>query len=177
MIQGGWTRILVGFLVFTATCMSYILRVSFNMAVVTMTDMNDTEKNMYCENNQSDTTTLRSFENSDGLTRFCWTQSQQGLLKSAFYIGYVLLQVHGGSLAEKFGTKIVLGFVCVLVPSVFTLLTPIATAWSFWALFTIRILIGLAESATFPSLAPLGVYVRNMKMDFNTGGTWSQVGQ
>ena len=59
MIQGGWTRILVGFLVFTATCMSYILRVSFNMAVVTMTDMNDTEKNMYC-NNQSDTT-LRYF--------------------------------------------------------------------------------------------------------------------
>ena len=96
-----------------------------------------------------------SFENSEGLTRFCWTQSQQGLLKSAFFIGYVLLQVHGGSLAEKFGTKIVLGFVCVLLPSIFTLLTPIATAWSFWALFTIRILIGLAESATFPSLPPL----------------------
>ena len=55
MIQGGWTRILVGFLVFTATCMSYILRVSFNMAVVTMTDMNETEKNIYCDN-QSDTT-------------------------------------------------------------------------------------------------------------------------
>merc|ERR1712012_1361620 len=117
-----------------------------------MTDMNDTEKNMYC-NNQSDTTL--SFENSEGLTRFCWTQSQQGLLKSAFFIGYVLLQVHGGSLAEKFGTKIVLGFICVLLPSVLTLLTPIATAWNFWALFTIRILIGLAESATFPSLPPL----------------------
>ena len=98
---------------------------------------------------------LCSFENSEGLTRFCWTQSQQGLLKSAFFIGYVLLQVHGGSLAEKFGTKIVLGFICVLLPSVLTLLTPIATAWNFWALFTIRILIGLAESATFPSLPPL----------------------
>ena len=59
MIQGGWTRILVGFLVFTATCMSFILRMSFSMAVVKMTDMNDTEKNMYC-NNQSDTT-LRYF--------------------------------------------------------------------------------------------------------------------
>ena len=59
MIQGGWPRILVGFLVFTATCMSFILRMSFSMAVVKMTDMNDTEKNMYC-NNQSDTT-LRYF--------------------------------------------------------------------------------------------------------------------
>ena len=55
MIRGGWTRILVGFLVFTATCMSFVLRMSFSMAVVKMTDMNDTEKNMYCDN-QSDTT-------------------------------------------------------------------------------------------------------------------------
>ena len=97
---------------------------------------------------------VNSFEDYEGHSRFCWTQSQQGLLKSAFFIGYVLLQVHGGSLAEKFGTKIVLGL-CILSTSVLTLLTPLAATWNFWALFAIRLLIGLAESVTFPSLPPL----------------------
>ena len=46
-----------------------------------------------------------SANETGGHTRFCWTESEQGLLKSAFYFGYVLLQVHGGSLSEKFGTK------------------------------------------------------------------------
>ena len=41
--------------------------------------------------------------------RFCWTPKQQGYLKSAFFFGYIILQVHGGSLAEKFGTRKVLG--------------------------------------------------------------------
>ena len=62
--------------------------------------------------------------------------------------------MHGGSLAEKFGTKIVLGL-CILSTSVLTLLTPLAATWNFWALFAIRLLIGLAESVTFPSLPPL----------------------
>ena len=70
---------------------------------------------------------IPSFENSEGHKRFCWTQSQQGLLKSAFFIGYVLLQVHGGSLAEKFGTKKVLGIQCILLTAIFTLLTPLGT--------------------------------------------------
>ena len=98
---------------------------------------------------------IPSFENSEGHKRFCWTQSQQGLLKSAFFIGYVLLQVHGGSLAEKFGTKKVLGIQCILLTAIFTLLTPLAATWNIWALFVIRLLIGLCQSPTFPSLPPI----------------------
>ena len=51
-------RTLIGFMVFTATCMSYILRVSFNIAIVTMTDVdtddNTTTDSSLCDNH-SDT--------------------------------------------------------------------------------------------------------------------------
>ena len=46
-----------------------------------------------------------SYLNADGYRRFCWTASRQGWLKSSFFWGYILLQIHGGSLAEKLGTR------------------------------------------------------------------------
>ena len=97
---------------------------------------------------------LRRFQNTEGQTRFCWTDSQQGLLKSSFFWGYLVLQIHGGTLAEKFGTRLVLGS-ALLLTSVLTVLTPVIAKWNVWALFTSRILIGIAESVTFPSLPPL----------------------
>ena len=66
---------------------------------------------------------LKSYGIEDRI-RFCWTPKQQGFLKSAFFFGYIILQVHGGSLAEKFGTRIVLG-ISLLASSVITLMTPI----------------------------------------------------
>ena len=91
---------------------------------------------------------------ADGQTRFCWSDSQQGLLKSAFFWGYLVLQIHGGTLAEKYGTRKVLG-IALLISAILTLLTPVIAKWNIWALFVSRILIGIAEAVTFPSLPPL----------------------
>ena len=41
-------RILIGFLVFMATTVSYILRVNLNIALVTMTDLDDMTRSLYC---------------------------------------------------------------------------------------------------------------------------------
>ena len=43
-------RILVGFLVFFTTTISFILRVNFNIALVTMTDMSNMTRIDYCGN-------------------------------------------------------------------------------------------------------------------------------
>ena len=99
-------------------------------------------------------TTNYRFEDSNGHTRYCWTPSQQGLLKSALFIGYVILQVSGGSLSERFGTKIVLG-ISALSSSLLTLATPIASNLNYWAIFAIRFLIGLSLSVTYPAIPPL----------------------
>ena len=51
--------------------------------------------------------------------------STQGRVLSAFFVGYLLTQVLGGRLADRFGGKIVLG-IGVLSWSLFTLITPFA---------------------------------------------------
>lgn len=75
-------------------------------------------------------------------------------MKGAFFYGYIVLQVSGGTLAERFGTRRVLG-VALATTAILTLLTPLVAVWNIWALFGIRLLMGLAEGVTFPVLPPL----------------------
>ncbi len=56
----------------------------------------------------------------------------------------------GGYLSDKFGGKSVLGWGVVLW-SIFTILTPVAAHNGFFALFFIRILMGIGEGVTFPA--------------------------
>ena len=69
-----------------------------------------------------------------------WT----GLVLGAFFYGYVITQLPGGWLAEKYGTKMVLG-IGIAVTSVLTLFTPLAAQTSVWLLVAVRVAEGLAE--------------------------------
>ena len=82
---------------------------------------------------------------------FGWTPEEQGRVLSSFFIGYLLTQVAGGWLAERYGGKIVLGF-GVVFWSLFTLLTPVAAAGGLTALLVARVLMGIGEGITFPSI-------------------------
>ena len=86
--------------------------------------------------------------------RFCWTEHQKGLAKSASFYGYIVLQVIGGGLSEKFGTRIVLG-TAMTCAALLTFVTPLTATLDLWALVAIRVVVGLAESVTYPSLPPL----------------------
>lgn len=79
---------------------------------------------------------------------FNLSSSLIGLVLSAFFIGYVLMQIPGGWLADKFGSRKVLNLV-VFVWSVFTGLT--GAAWGLISLVTIRILFGLSEGSFSPA--------------------------
>lgn len=74
------------------------------------------------------------------------------MILSSFFWGYVLTQVPGGILAERFGGKHILGL-GILSTAILTLLTPFAieTGGSS-ALMFLRFLIGLGEGTTFPAL-------------------------
>jgi MFS transporter, ACS family, glucarate transporter len=81
-----------------------------------------------------------------------------GWMLSAFLLGYALLQIPGGWLADRYGARDVL-FLAVLWWSLFTALTAIAPnlplarwftiAWSF---AIVRFLVGVGEAASQPSL-------------------------
>ena len=86
----------------------------------------------------------------DIVKEFHYTGGQQGLILSAFYIGYMLPQLGAGWLAGRFGGYPIVLF-GVLAPSVLTMLTP-AAAGSFSALVLLRVLTGLCEGVTYPAL-------------------------
>jgi ACS family sodium-dependent inorganic phosphate cotransporter len=83
-----------------------------------------------------------------------WDLQTQGLVLSAFFVGYLLLQIVGGRLADRFGGKVVLG-TGVLLWSLFTILTPPAAALGIAVLIATRIAMGMGEAVTFPSIYSL----------------------
>jgi MFS family permease len=83
-----------------------------------------------------------------------WSATTQGTVLSSFFVGYLLTQIVGGRLADRFGGKIVLAG-GVLLWSLFTILTPPAAALGFAALLVVRIGMGLGEGVNFPAIYTL----------------------
>ena len=75
-----------------------------------------------------------------------------GIIISAFFLGYAVMQVPGGWLADRFGAKYVI-VVAIAMWSVFTVMT--SFAWSLASLIVIRLVFGLTEGA-FPRRASRG---------------------
>lgn len=79
--------------------------------------------------------------------------AELGVVLSVFYLGYALMQIPGGWLADRFGAKaIVVMSICLW--SIMTVFTGLA--WSLLALLLIRFLFGLGEGG-YPSAAIKGV--------------------
>ncbi|XP_066916551.1 sialin-like [Clytia hemisphaerica] len=80
---------------------------------------------------------------------FNWSSRLQGVVLGSFYYGYMFLQIPGGYFALKFGGTRIFG-VGVLLASILTIFTPIATRYSVWALVVLRILEGLVLGVMLP---------------------------
>ncbi|MGE6513300.1 MFS transporter [Lysinibacillus sphaericus] len=74
--------------------------------------------------------------------------SSTGVILSAFFLGYAIMQIPGGWLADKFGAKKIL-LLSVIMWSIFTGLT--AIAWSLVTMIVIRFLFGIGEGGFQPS--------------------------
>jgi len=83
-----------------------------------------------------------------------WDPRTQAAVLSAFFVGYLVTQVIGGRLADRFGGKIVLSG-GVLSWSLFTLVTPWAAFAGLTALLAARVGMGVGEGVTFPSIYSL----------------------
>ncbi|MBO0603004.1 MFS transporter [Sporosarcina sp. E16_3] len=72
--------------------------------------------------------------------------SMKGIILSSFFLGYAIMSIPGGWLADKFGSKIVI-VISIITWSIFTGLSGLA--WSVTSLIVIRFLFGLGEGG-FP---------------------------
>ena len=86
--------------------------------------------------------------------QFGWNEVDKGLILSSFFLGYMLTQVMGGWLGNRFGGKLVLGF-GVLWWSIFTILTPLAAIASVPLLLAARVAMGMGEGVAFPAIYSL----------------------
>ena len=130
----GLRRVHVACLIFLGLVTNYMLRVNLNLTIEYMT----------------------SQENNNNFV--AWTPNQQEDIKGAFLIGYFILQVPGGRLAEIFGTKRIFGyfmFVCAIAAALTPVCSTLNASVSFPLVYTLRIVQGLAQSVCFPSLHPL----------------------
>ncbi|USK71286.1 MFS transporter [Peribacillus asahii] len=75
---------------------------------------------------------------------FNLSPSVMGVVLSSFFAGYALMQLPGGWLADKFGSRKVIT-VAIVFWSIFTVLT--GMAWSLMSMIMIRFMFGLGEGA------------------------------
>ena len=83
-------------------------------------------------------------------TQLNLSDRQMGMVFSSFALGYSIMQIPAGWLADEVGPRAVLSG-AVGLWSVLTALT--GAAWSFTSLLTIRFLFGAGEAAVFPGSA------------------------
>ena len=81
-------------------------------------------------------------------TEFGFTNTDLGLIFSAFAYPYLICQVIGGWFGDRFGARRTL-IVCGLTWAIATMLTGLTTG--FWSMIAVRMLLGLGEGATFPT--------------------------
>lgn len=75
---------------------------------------------------------------------FEWDEVQQGIILGSFFWGYVLTQLPGGIIAQRYGGKWPLGL-GLLITAVFALLTPLAARTHVGFLIAARVIQGLGE--------------------------------
>jgi len=139
-------RYLLSVLGFIGFIFNYLLRVNINLIITSMTVT-------------SHNTELNSTETQADL--FNWNTAVKNDVISSFYYGYIILQLPGGRMAELFGGKKVLGLAMGLT-SLLTLLIPTAAKLGGYGeedypyyLVTLRALMGLSESVTFPAITSM----------------------
>lgn len=174
------SRYALSLLLFWGFFLLYALRVNLSVAIVAMVngtavlaagkarggaDCPAPDGSLF---NATTDTTMASGE-------FGWDERTQGLVLGSFFYGYVLTQVPGGRLADRFGAKRLLG-AGILLAALLTLLTPWAARLHSAALMALRFGEGIAEGVVFPSSLTLlshwsPVHERSRMVSLNAVGT------
>lgn len=83
-----------------------------------------------------------------------WSKETQGLILSSFFWGYTAMQIPAGYLCRRYGADVVLR-AGVTVWSAMTLITPLAAQHSIPALVLVRVLMGVGEGVSQPTIHAL----------------------
>ncbi|KAK7092604.1 sialin-like [Littorina saxatilis] len=85
---------------------------------------------------------------------FDWDKPLQGQILGSFFYGYMVMQVPGGVLSERFGAKVIVA-IGMFPVAVLTLVTPLLTRVHYILLIVTRVLIGLGQAVMYPAATAL----------------------
>lgn len=109
-----------------------MLRVNFSIIIIAMT-----RPAMVSEKLLGNAT-----ENGSDDDSFNWSKTDQGLLLSAYFYGYIFPNLLGGFLADKFGGRLVI-FSGMFLSAIVTGLSPFAASDNFVFMFAARFVLGV----------------------------------
>ncbi|KAK6176442.1 hypothetical protein SNE40_014728 [Patella caerulea] len=134
----------LAYILFIGTMAHLSLRTNLSVSIVCMVNQTNSS-NTYLHN--------QSISRSDEGTLNWDITTQTGLL-SAYFYGYLILQIPGGWLSSKFGPRKVIG-IGIMLAGFVTLLTPLAASQNVICVYIIRVIAGLCGGVVYPSIYTL----------------------
>ena len=142
---------------------NYMMRINLSIAIVAMigeNSTNTTHEDIYetisedTPSSNLSTTQSPTEYNKTHTGDIDWSPSLKGIVLSSFGYGYATTQIIGGRMAEKIGAKKIFGG-GLLLTGLVTFLLPVAAKTSVYLFIFFRVLQGIFEGVTWPSLIAL----------------------
>lgn len=152
-------RHLMLFMISFGIFLVYSMRVNLSVTIIAMINTTATQGNQSkvltseCPISPADGSSL-SNQSDIPIGEFLWDQETQSYVLNAFFYGYIVTQIPGGWLSEVIdpGWIFVGG---IGATSLLTLATALVARASFAAFLVLRVLEGIAEGVTYPSMYAL----------------------
>ncbi|XP_017317716.2 vesicular glutamate transporter 1 isoform X1 [Ictalurus punctatus] len=116
-------------------CISFGIRCNLGVAVVSMVN---------------DHTTYRGNKAIRMRAQFLWDPEIVGLIHGSFFWGYIVTQIPGGFICQKFAANRVFGF-AIVATSTLNMLIPSAARIHYGCVIVVRVLQGLVEGVSYPA--------------------------
>ncbi|XP_058231855.1 vesicular glutamate transporter 1 [Hemibagrus wyckioides] len=116
-------------------CISFGIRCNLGVAVVSMVN---------------DHTTYRGNKAISMRAQFLWDPEIVGLIHGSFFWGYIVTQIPGGFICQKFAANRVFGF-AIVATSALNMLIPSAARIHYGCVIVVRVLQGLVEGVSYPA--------------------------
>ncbi|KAJ8668263.1 hypothetical protein QAD02_009926 [Eretmocerus hayati] len=152
-----WITVLILFLGFLV---AFAMRVFLPLVITKMVVPSDDDESTSDEcpdDNSTIRSNTRSTTNGTNLSvqLFDWDETTQGIILSSVHWTCLLTNILGDIVIDSCGSKHTLS-ISILFTSILTLVTPISISYGgYFALISVRMLIGLVEGATYPALSVL----------------------
>ncbi|XP_055326919.1 putative inorganic phosphate cotransporter [Sitodiplosis mosellana] len=162
-------RFVLATMMFLALGVTFAIRISFSLVLTQMVyipNANANANNGTADPNGQQICPIKDESTSpnqttssvgDNSNRFQWSQQLQGIILSSFFLGYILSEIPGGILVQKYGGKLVL-LITTFLSAIVVALTPFAVAHGEAnGLIATRVLVGFLQGPLHPSLSSFGI--------------------